>query len=305
MGILDNKQRILDTILTTEGRRQLALGKLRIHYATFTDQDAFYEADIVSGAVDAADHPHLEAFCRPQDMITFESDDVGRLMQFKGASNDVAFGHVLVTSGSKYLNIASDNVRRSEQLGLISASVDNFTALHAITSDAVFGDDLFRLSSNEITFDVFDNMLGDVKGINLISVDDAASLLQDRRLSHAPNFMYLPPVNKPERGAAKAKQLGDYARLDQGELLDFETLIHELSHVQKRTITFPETSRDGNVFGQFFDLRSDVVAKLDIIDFGEFVAKDGLSRHVFFAGRLFTDSLGSSTYVNLFTFIFS
>lgn len=305
MGFLDNKQRVLDTILTPEGRRQLAQGRLRIHYATFTDCDAFYEPDNVSGSVDASSRPHLEAFGRPHDTVTFESDDVGRLMQFKGAANDVSFGHVLRASGSNYLTTVPTDERRREQLSLISASVDSFVNLHVLSSDTRFGDDLFRLSADSVSFDLHDGMLGTTKGLDVISIDVAASLLQDRRLSHAPNFMYLPPVNKQEQGSSQQTILGTYARLDQGEILDFETLLRELEHTQRRTVTFPETSREGNMFGQFFDLRSDVVSKLDVIDFGEFVANDGTSKHVFFAGKLFTDSLGTSTYVNLFTLVFS
>ena len=36
-GILDNKSRVLDTVITTEGRRQLAEGGVDIQYVTFTD----------------------------------------------------------------------------------------------------------------------------------------------------------------------------------------------------------------------------------------------------------------------------
>ncbi len=36
-GILNTKQRIMDTILTQEGKRQLASGELRLNFITFTD----------------------------------------------------------------------------------------------------------------------------------------------------------------------------------------------------------------------------------------------------------------------------
>ena len=49
-GILDNKNRIMDTIITTSGRRQISSGRLRVEYASFTDGGTFYEADEVSGS---------------------------------------------------------------------------------------------------------------------------------------------------------------------------------------------------------------------------------------------------------------
>ena len=51
-GILNNKSRILDTIITDEGRRQLGTGKMQIKFATFTDNATFYEANLVSGSAD-------------------------------------------------------------------------------------------------------------------------------------------------------------------------------------------------------------------------------------------------------------
>ena len=52
-GILDNKKRVMDTIVTQEGKRQLASGQFQIKYASFTDGSSFYEGDIVSGSSDA------------------------------------------------------------------------------------------------------------------------------------------------------------------------------------------------------------------------------------------------------------
>ena len=43
-GILNSKTRILDTILTLEGRRQLADGDFQVKYVSFTDGSSFYQA---------------------------------------------------------------------------------------------------------------------------------------------------------------------------------------------------------------------------------------------------------------------
>ena len=41
-GILDAKERVLDTIITPAGRAQIASGELRIEYASFTDRQMYY-----------------------------------------------------------------------------------------------------------------------------------------------------------------------------------------------------------------------------------------------------------------------
>ena len=47
MGILDNKSRILDAILTVDGRRQMAEGTFNVSYVTFEDGNVFYDYDDV------------------------------------------------------------------------------------------------------------------------------------------------------------------------------------------------------------------------------------------------------------------
>ena len=51
-GILNKKQRFVDTVITDEGRRQLASGEFKIEFATFSDSEAFYRADLASGTFD-------------------------------------------------------------------------------------------------------------------------------------------------------------------------------------------------------------------------------------------------------------
>ena len=85
-GILDSKSRVLDTIVTSLGRQQIADGKLNIRYVSFTDALTFYKADLVSGTQDATRRIYLESCNLPQDQITFEADDCGKIMPFGNAT---------------------------------------------------------------------------------------------------------------------------------------------------------------------------------------------------------------------------
>lgn len=78
-GILDKKSRVLDAVLTPEGRRQLADGMLNVVYATFTDGEVFYSVDSTYGHEDPTNRLYIESCGLPQDQVIFEANDEGKL----------------------------------------------------------------------------------------------------------------------------------------------------------------------------------------------------------------------------------
>ena len=67
----------------------------------------------------------------------------------------------------------------------------------------------------------------------------------------------------------------------------------------KKTITFLESSRNNNIFCQFFEAGNASINKLEIIDFGVINNK-----RYFFAGKVFVDNNQISKFINLFTLVF-
>jgi len=140
-GILDNKTRIIDAIVTSEGRRQLAEGDMRIEYVSFTDAGTYYRADVVSGSADASSRIFFEACNLPQDQITFEADDSGKLMPFANAldvqlraGNILSFSLGVPTSsifvGSlEHVNVLSGTAFASVASNLLAESSENFKKL--------------------------------------------------------------------------------------------------------------------------------------------------------------------------------
>jgi len=82
-GILDSKSRIIDAMLTVEGRRQMAEGTFEVSYVTFSDYGVSYIPDKISGHEDPTTKIYLEACNLPQDQITFEANDEGKLVPFR------------------------------------------------------------------------------------------------------------------------------------------------------------------------------------------------------------------------------
>ena len=82
-GILDSKSRVMDAILTSEGRRQMAEGTFEVSYVTFSDADVAYIPDQDAGHVDPTSRIYFEACNLPQDQITFEANDEGKLVSLR------------------------------------------------------------------------------------------------------------------------------------------------------------------------------------------------------------------------------
>lgn len=82
-GILDSKSRVIDAMLTVEGRRQMAEGTFKIDYVTFTDSSVSYQPNTETGHEDPTTRLYLEACNLPQDQIIFEANDEGKLVPFR------------------------------------------------------------------------------------------------------------------------------------------------------------------------------------------------------------------------------
>jgi hypothetical protein len=332
MGILDNKTRIIDAIVTSEGRRQIALGDLRIKFATFTDGATFYEADAELGSSDATNRIYLEACNLPQDQIVFEADDSGRLMPF-GAETDKVLksGQLLsysfTASSSENIEGSRENLTilkgaefASQIEGILTGSIDNFSKLRIIgTYDPFLEDDDFAIGPNSISFAITDKRPLDAHIPKKCNVNDLESLFNDPRLANAKNFKYLPPINKQPKGSTRKYEskdrIGDYspwggASYAFDKKKAYEVLRSELQFFEQtgfmKTITFDPTSNRNSVIGQMFEISDRVAKKLDVIHYGGFSTIDSASSFsdVFFVGKVVVDDQETQSFIHLFTLVF-
>ncbi len=308
-GILNNKNRIMDTILTLEGRRQLASGDFQVKFATFTDGSSFYQASSSLGqADDASKRIYFEACNLPQDMITFEADDSGLLAPFPAGDLGVLSGKILSGSSDKYLQVITGSAFASQAGILLESSLNNFTNLYSIGTTGFFSDDnTFSISEQSIEFTLTDEAPLNSADIKEISINDVESFFQDKRLAHLPTYQHLPPVNSPIPGKGDEKlKLGNFPRLGQTAISDYNELKKGLEGRPSKTIIFNPTSRSNSIFGQFFERTSTTLRKLDVVDFGSFLTDEDEfpEKRIFFVGKILVDDLGNSTFVNLFTLVF-
>jgi hypothetical protein len=350
MGILSPKTRIMDTIITDEGRRQLGTGRFKPAFYSFSDAGAVYSPldTYVTGTVPDSSIATLlsfESFPLPQDQVTYEADDSGGLRAF---SNNNYFsssvGVVRVIGGQLvkgWENGTPQVLSSSATFASVASTVlgdvtNNFRKLMILKSpDLLYTNrDEFLISSNSIAFHITDN--SDLRGgVTVGNLESTENLYFDRRMSHIDNFSFLPPVNK------NGEAVGNYAGAINGnrQILTFEDLKNEFNNVvvssgstlrsvplPRTTISFKETTITNRIVGQMFEMANDKVTKLDVIDFGVFTVRKNSPLlplfsdavpvplnpdlvtattrvHVYFVGKVLTDSTGNDKFIQMFTLV--
>ena len=330
-GILNNKTRIMEVPMSLEGRRQLSLGKMRIEHISFTDASTYYAADLVSGSADATARIYLECSNLPQDQITFEADDSGRLQSFNSDQNiQLKDGRILdysfTAATSSFIAGSFDTVTTltgsefaSTSELLLPQSLENFKKLRIIaTRDSLFEDDGFDVSSSNVEFTIHDKKPIADTSLQIANIDNVDSIFSDPRFDRMLNFKYLPPINrtrdtqyaKTSNSDMSSRILGNYPPWGRQTQLTYDNIKSELDFYGNqgyvKTIRFDPTSSGNNLVGQFFEQGRDYLKKLDVIDYGSFRTQDSSQPivKIFFVGKMLVDSKDSNTFVHMFTLMF-
>ena len=314
MGILDKKTRFIDLVVTQEGKRQIAAGKLRAEFATLSDIGTFYSK---ADHDDVDSRIYFEVMERPENSIVLEKDDSGKLVPYNFSpsgsivGNDIFSGSVesdvyklTAVTGSQYSNAES---------AIISSSLRHFKNNRIIGSFDTQEDRDFELSNNNVEFLITNNSpfpSGPFR--ERIHVNNAEPLFLDSKMAHLPNFQFLPPVNTdgseygtysdprsvtketwsqikshlgPSNFAVEeeivsedlksAKSKNDLGVESRKLLVDGEVPSPVEFKLPSNKIYFKKTSADNNIVVQFFeDNKNASISKLDIIDAGIFYDSD-------------------------------
>jgi hypothetical protein len=247
-GILDKKSRIMDVIVTEEGRRQIQAGDFRARFASFTDGESFYEFDAVSGSTDPTERIYFEAFNDFRDKIMFETDDQGQLIGlFNPIENTdvviVGNGQLYTTTNTTPMGTTFNpwtQVPSQPQtipavdfaaaaLSVITSSIEHFKKLQMIGSEK--GDDVnpmtFDMSENKLYFEINNRMpFGSNPNNHVKELETLPPLFNDTRLNHLPHFRYLPPVN---RGGIDTAQFSSMKPSTDG--LDIDDIMNNLGGI--------------------------------------------------------------------------
>jgi len=328
-GILDNKSRVLDIIITREGKRQMSSGKMTPSFISFSDGRSFYEFDAVSGSSDASERIYFQAFSQGHDSIVFESDDSGQLIRYDGGpltTNREAIFKKVLTGSSRGLNVLVSGSSEFSSIAkdLLSGSMKNFNKLNSIGDQQDVEDDEFRISKDRLDFKIDQFSPIPLRDKTSAYIDEIKPVFLDKRLSHAANFAFMPPVGEFSRGRRSTfRPLGEYTDLREFPKMRFEDILNDLlggsrkmlgKDIKKKgakkpidQVDFTNTSETSNTLIQIFESNnsSGTIKKLDVINFGRFLNPDleRSEQEVFYAGKIFLTKSGLPTFVNIFTII--
>lgn len=344
-GILDKKTRFIDLIVTQEGKRQIAAGKLRAEYASITDMHTFYQKGYTYSEV--TDRIYFEAMERPEHSIVMEKDDSGQLFTFDHSPTGSIVGNSIFEKESQ---IESDlhklKIATGSQFASLSEEIEktflkHFQKNYFISSTDNIGDNDFILNNYNLKYTIT-SVVPFSTGPNssIINVNNAEPFMLDSKITHLPNFQFLPPVNED------GSEYGNYTDIRNTTLETWDHLINRFGnkafvdhkfnfssttdtrkdtsgdatgkHIifnkqiktkkEYKTITFDKTSKDNNLLIQMFQKNKNTLQKLDIIDGGIFVEKNDpnklYEKHVYYVGKIYLDDFNTPTFINLFTIIF-
>lgn len=320
-GIIDNKKRVIDALLTLEGRRQLSEGGLRIDGYSFSDAGNFYSAELATGTSDVTVRLQLEACSLPQDTVTFETNIHGHVQPFVNDQGIQIIDGQVVEYSTGEGSIAQAEVLNGDDFStrageLIEGSIQNVRRLSLLTTrDELFDDSSFGLGNRSIEFVINNNKPLRDKNAWVANVNFEPSIFNDTRLNHVPNFKFLPPVTglkdknidrqNPEVMANFV--LGKYVPLLVPTISD-DSLMLELEKQEAlgyaKIVNFEPTSKQNNVLIQPFERNFDRLVKLKIVDRGIMKNSKGEDQYVFFVGKLILDDHDNHTFIHIFSLVF-
>jgi hypothetical protein len=338
-GILDSKERVIDFIITPNGRSQISSGRLKIEFASLSDTQTFYRsASLDRVADDASDRVYFETNSSPSDTISPELEAGTFLKGFRAGEFEVqgqkfALNSLNENSGQETSTILSGSKIIDNSVKLTENIINNFTSLRILGTEDLFSDTSefdIGYATGSFVITQRDLEINQGKGIYLkdmsprdyntespanaepdgaVTLENSPSIFSDPRFDHLPNYRYLPPVNLPDPGK-DPEVMGLYPRLDNNkDPGNSNSIFQNLETRQKIELEFNEISRSRNLMCQVFEFTKSHmggVEKLSAVDNGIYEDPDtGELSHIFYIGKLKRDQNGSDTFLNIFTLRFS
>ena len=210
-GILDKKHKLIDLVVTQEGRRQMSQGGFSPTYASFSDRNTRYDASNTS-----ISHVSQSLFFQTptalsDDQIVYETNDSGKLVvgdlsdQFTIIGDDLFKKDSAVTGSNVYISVSGSQFASTVKL-VKDRTIESFKRNKFIRTTSDFEDasntrQNFKLNIENYNFVISNSVpwpLGPATA--KIDVDSTETFMFDNKLAHNRNFQFLPPQN--ENGSA-------------------------------------------------------------------------------------------------------
>ena len=198
MGILDKKTRFIDLVVTQEGKRQIAAGKLKAEFASLSDCNAFYDK---AHKDDISQRIYFEVMERPENAIVLEKDDSGKLINFNFSPSGSIVGNNIFLKDTEVatklsLKAATGSQFDVGQNSVLDTSLRHFKKNYFIGTVDPLDNTEFELNARNMVFTINNRQpFGGSPFKETINVNNAEPFFLDSKLTHLENFKFLPPKN--------------------------------------------------------------------------------------------------------------
>ena len=293
-GVLDNKKRVLDVILTEIGRDQMNRGEFEVSFVTFSDKGCQYNDDGTGVAASILDNLYFETYSSPSDEIVPEIDNEGDFLLTKKLSPTLTVNNGILfeqtETGYKqvdaFANISSfTNITTGRWSGLQILQTENETPDFTVDRDNF----LLEFNAKE----------------SPRNVENLKPILVDPRFVGNVNTMYLPPVSEVAGTVGPMRAYNRFGPENSVQSV-LEDEIKKKSWATKRIQLGTETTYSlYNILGQAFMKRDQTVRKYLVVDGGEYTDNQGVpTMQVYHLGFIFKDEEGTSKFSRGFSLVF-
>ena len=293
-GVLDNKKRVLDVILTELGRDQMNRGEFEVSFVTFSDKGTQYVDDGTGVASSILDNMYFETYSSPSDEIIPEIDNEGDF--------------VLTKKISPTLTVNNGILYELDETGYQPVDAfKNIKSFTDITTGRWSGLQILRTESSLADFDT------DRNGFTLeipdkrspANVDNLKPILVDPRFAGNVNTLYLPPVSESNGTLGPMRA---YNRFGPENTVDnvLEKEIKLKAWAKNRIQLGTDATYDSyNIVAQAYMKRDSAVRKYLVVDGGEYLDDQGIpSIQIYHLGFIYKDENGTSKFSRGFSIVF-
>ena len=330
-GILDKKSRIIDFVITNNGRSQIEDGDIRYRYATVSDKSILYIKDFEKSKISKSDISDSEFFYIPIEANTKLNDEINPEFDLSKAFS-YSINNILdsrETLNSVNFDSSVDNILATQTLN------SNLKNLKLITTkNSLNTDEPITFKNNGYLSDIdFKSNVNKYKTIKQYTVhkENIPVLALDKRFSHKKNFKIMIPKDITGTDLYDIDQFKNIDQLD-----DFNTTGYLFSSYLKKSSLLSDSvlSREKEIVITIKDLESDVsiykkvyelentsednsfiveihepsfsknnIEKLSIVKIGSFYDKDSfVTKKVYLVGKVINTRNNTEDLDTLFSF---
>jgi hypothetical protein len=265
-GILNNKSRVLDVVLTELGRQQMNRGEFEISFATFSDSNVRYEDGGDGILQDMKGELYFETFSSSADEVIPEIDNFGDFLLTKqiAPSMTVKDGILYEKSADGYSQVEGfANISKFTDL-----TINRWKGLQLLETVNSIED--FKVDREQITFKSTVSKSNLPKTVNMLN-----PILIDSRFNGAVNTMFLPPEVTHQGNTFPLRAYNEYVTP-----YTKENVLQEISSKSRANTRIllgtSETYEQYNIISQMYIGKNQSVKKYLIVDAGEFLNKEGV-----------------------------